>query len=93
MFYLSNHRPCVEKRTFMQQLLDRGHSTFCIALASQLFEQRDPDIEAIKQILCTAADCGSNGPRYFLMMLNVMVASEFLVYHIFSAFIDIFESR
>jgi hypothetical protein len=38
LFYLFDPKPCAEKIAFMQQLSDSGHSTFCITLASQLFQ-------------------------------------------------------
>jgi len=44
LFYLFDHKPCAEKISFMQQLSDSEYSTFCIALASQLFQQPNPDI-------------------------------------------------
>jgi len=93
MFYLSDPQPLAEKRAFMQQLSDSGNSTFCIVLASQLFEQRDPDVEAIKKILHTTADHGSDGPNYFLMMLNVMARGELPMDEVFPVFHDIFERR
>jgi len=77
----------------MQQLYDSGNSTFCIALASQLLEQRDPDVEAIKKILRAAADHGSDGANYFLIMLNVMARGELPMDEVFHVFHDIFERR
>lgn len=65
MFYLSNPHPCAGKHILMQQLSNNRHSTFCIMLASQLFEQRDPDVEAVKWILRKAADHDSCNTRIF----------------------------
>jgi len=47
----------------MQKLSDSGNTTFCIALASKLFEQRNLDVEAIKLILRTTVDHGSYGGK------------------------------
>lgn len=77
----------------MQQLSDNGHWTLCIVLASQLFEQMDPDVEPVKQILRTVADHSSDGAKYFLMLLNMMVAGEFPMDYVFSEFLDLFERQ
>jgi len=63
LFYLFDPKPCVEKIAFMQRLSASGHSTLCIALASQLFQKPNPDVEEVRQVLDVAARHGSNGAK------------------------------
>jgi len=77
----------------MKQLPDSGHSTFCITLASQLFQQPDPDVEEVKRALCAAARHGSDGAKYFLMILDVLDEGGFFVGEVFSVFIDLFDHK
>jgi hypothetical protein len=53
----------------------------------------DPDVEPVKQILRTVADHSSDGAKYFLMLLNMMVAGEFPMDYVFSEFLDLFERQ
>jgi len=74
LLHLSDCQPCAEKRAFMQQLSRSGHATCSIALTSQLFQQRNPDLKEIKEILHEAVVHGSGGARYFLMTLNALTS-------------------
>lgn len=94
LFYLSDHQPCTEKRAFMQQLSFSGHATYTVALASQFFQQMVPDLKEIKRILHEATIQGSNGDKYFMMiMLNVQARGRTSTYEFFSVFKDLFERR
>ena len=61
LFYLFDPKPCAEKIAFMQRLSASGHSTFCIALASQLFQKPYPNVEEVRRVLYVEARHGSNG--------------------------------
>jgi len=90
LFYLFDPKPCTEKIAFMQQLSDNGHSIFCIALPSQLFQQPDTDVEEVKRVLRAVARHVSDGAKYFLMILDVLAEGGFSVGGVFSVFIDLF---
>jgi hypothetical protein len=77
----------------MQQLSESRHSTFCIALASQLFQQPGPDVEEVRRVLNATARHGSNGDKYFLMILDLLSEGGFLVGRVFSVFIDLFVDK
>jgi len=86
MFYLSDTRRCTGKHTFMQQHFDNRHPTFCIALASQLFEQRDPDVESVKKILRTKG-------QVFIHDAKCDGCRRLSDGDVFSVFIDLFERQ
>jgi len=77
----------------MQRLSDRGHPTFCVNLATQLFQQPDPNVEEVRRVLDAIAHHGSNGAKYFLMMLDVLADGGFSVDRVFSVFIDLFVDK
>jgi hypothetical protein len=84
--YFLDCKPCVEKHAFQQQISCSGHANCSVVFASQLFRQRDPDLEDIKGILCEASDHGSDGAKYFLMMLRALTRGRFSPNEVFSFF-------
>jgi len=93
LLYLSDCQPCAEKCSFMQQLSCSGHAVYCVALVSQLFQQRNSELEEIKKNLHKTAIHGSDGAKYFLMMLNVLARGGFPTYEVFPIFKDLFERQ
>jgi len=93
LFYLFDPKPCTEKIAYMQRLSANGHSTFCVALATQLFQNPDLDLEEVRRVLDVATCHGSNGAKYFLMILDVQAEGGFSVGSVFSVFIDLFVDR
>jgi len=93
LFYLFDPKPCVEKISFMQHLSASGHSTLCVSLATQLFQKPYLNMEEVKRVLDVAAHHGSNGAKYFMMILYVLAEGGFSMGSVFSVFIDLFINR
>lgn len=50
-------------------------------------------MEEIKQVLRAASRHGSDGAKYFLMILDVLAEGGFSVGEVFSVFIDLFDRK
>jgi hypothetical protein len=79
LWYLTDYRPCVVKRAFMQKLSCSGHAEYSLVLASQMFQGGRLDLNEIKFILRRAAKHGYDGAMYFMMMLLVLSKDESFV--------------
>jgi len=63
----------------MRKLSRSGHAEYSVVLESQLFQSGCPDLKKINFILRKAAKHGSDGARYFMMMLLVLSINGTLV--------------
>jgi len=59
LLYISDCQPFVEKQAFIQQISRSRHTTCSVALASRLFQQRNPDL---KEINCFCMKRPFTGP-------------------------------
>jgi hypothetical protein len=77
----------------MRKLSRNGHTKYSVVLTSQMFQGGRPDLKEIKFIMRKAAKHGSNGVRYFMMMLLVLSKDGSFVDDAFFTFKDLFNRR
>ena len=66
-------RPSAKKITFIQRLSDSEHPTFCVALATQLFQQPDPDLEKVRRVLDAAAHHELNYSHHLIIIFHHLI--------------------
>jgi len=93
LWYLTDYWPCTEKRAFLKKLSRSGHAEYSVVMASQMFQGGRPDLKEIKFILRKATKHGSNGARYFMVMLLVLSKDGSFVDDAFLIFKDLFDRR
>lgn len=91
--YISDHQPRVAKRKFMQRLSHSGHEAYCVVVAANLLHGGRPDLEEIKLILKKGAARGSDGAKYFELMLKVLAKNGFLMSEVLPIFRDLFNRK
>lgn len=62
----------------MQHICRSGHKAYTVVLAAQMLQGNRPDLEEIKLIFKEVATYGSDGAKYFELMLKVMANGWFL---------------
>ena len=93
LWYLTDYWPCTGKQAFLKKLSRSGHAEYSVVMASHMFQGGRPDLKEIKFILRKATEHGSDGARYFMMMLLVLSKDGSFVDDAFFIFKDLFERR
>jgi len=77
----------------MQRLSQSVHEAYFVVDTARLLHSGCPNLEEIKLILQKVTARGSNGAKYFLLMLKVLVKDGFLPNEVLSTFQDLFTQR
>jgi len=77
----------------MQRISTSGDAEYSVVLAYQMFQGGRPNLREIKFILQKGAKHGSDGARYFMMMLLVLSKDGSFVEDSFFIFRDLFNRR
>jgi len=71
-WYIFDYWPCAGKHKFMQQISWSGHEVYNMVSTTQMLQEDRPDLKEIKIILEEAASHGSNGAKYFSLILKIL---------------------
>jgi len=74
----------------MQRLFHSGHDAYCIVVAAKLLHEERNNMEEIKLILRKATAGGSDGAKYFNLMLKVLAKGGFLPSKVLPTFRGLF---
>jgi len=77
----------------MQRLAHSGHDVYDVETATQMLQGDHPDLEEIKLILRATAAHGSDGAKYFELMLKLLASGGFSTKEIFHVFKDLFDRK
>jgi len=93
LWYISEYWPYAGKRKFIQHISRSGHEAYNVVLAAQMLQGDRPDLEEIKLILKEATSHGSDGAKYFELMLKVLAKGGFLMDEVLLVFSDLFNRK
>ena len=93
LWCIPDYLPCAGNRKFMRQFSRSGHEAYSVVLATKMLQGDRPDLEEIKLILREAVTHGSDGAKYFELMLKVLAKDGFSMDEVLRVFRDLFNRK
>lgn len=82
-----------EQQNFLNMVINIGHADYCVLNGVHMMLQSDPDVSGIRRILDIAFVARFESTDYFLMMLDVLATSSFVVERAVSTFTRFFRAQ